>query len=191
MVPDPLGLIDPWNLIRGKCNLVVVHVNLLFVLELLVIYEIIRNHSLCGDLSDDVIFSYLLLYLGVEFGRLGGFISEEALNIWVCSFCCYFCNSVAQPATLILVFHNDFHVVSLFSLAWVTFLLPFVDIGWNYLSSEPMLGWDMAIFCWIILQKLAIHYFYSSMGILVSYYLLSLFNCSLMLFIWSLQITKE
>ena len=88
MVPDPLGLIDPWNLIRGKCNLVVVHVNLLFVLELLVIYEIIRNQSLCGDLSDDVIFSHLLLYLGVEFGRLGGFMIDRPSNVLLHCFAC-------------------------------------------------------------------------------------------------------
>jgi len=61
----------------GISNLVAVHVNLLFVLELLVIYEIIRNHSLCGDLSDHMIFNYLLLHLDVEFGRLGGFMIDR------------------------------------------------------------------------------------------------------------------
>ena len=99
----------------------------------------------------------------------GLFISEEALNIWVCPLYWYFWFTSSS------LYLFGFCTVSVLYQQWLIIKcclkmndLWAYNLGWHNFSTDAVFGWDMAIFCWIFLEKCSVHNIHSSVGILVS-----------------------
>ena len=73
----------------------------------------------------------------------GLFISEEALNIWVCPLFWYFCFTSSRNCRVrfseICVFHG--------SIVVPEFIFLENDLGWGISSKDAVFGWDMAVSC--------------------------------------------
>lgn len=90
----------------------------------------------------------------------GLFISEEALNIWVClSSGTYVC----QTQLSINLFSSPS-----FSICTIVFELVNETVaGWYNFVSDAFFGWNMAIICSVFIQKYSLYSLNCSVGLLV------------------------
>lgn len=110
----------------------------------------------------------------------GLFVSEEALNVWVCLFYWYL---------LLYQLNFDFSLLQMHSCTSYYCLLFSINCksyfttcraDWHFFGSKINIEWNMELICSVILKQCTIYHFHSSLGLLVCLFICMFFR------LWSL-----